>query len=160
MGRRANAAGVQLIKDFETLQLHAYPDPATHGEPYTIGWGHTGPGVTPTSVITQHQAEAVLDVDLDKFERAVEAAVKVSVTDNQFSALVSIVFNVGPGAKDIRDGVLVLKSGQPSTLLRKLNAGDYAGAADQFLVWNKAAGRVLKGLTRRREAERDLFLRK
>lgn len=137
--------GIDLIKQFEGCELEAYPDPATGGDPWTIGYGHTGPDVQPGLVISEDEADALLRKDLAKFERVVSLAVN-GVTQNQFDALVSLVFNIGQG------------NFRSSTLLRKLSEGDDAGAADQFLRWNRAAGKIMKGLTRRREAERELFL--
>ena len=135
--------GVDLIKSFEGLKLTAYRDPVGV---LTIGYGTTT-GVSPGMKITQSQAEAYLKQDLSRFEQAVKDDVKVSLNKDQFAALVSFTYNVGEGA---------LTS---STLLRLLNQGDYQGAADQFLRWNKGDGGVeLAGLTRRRKAERALFL--
>jgi GH24 family phage-related lysozyme (muramidase) len=126
--------------------LKAYPDPATGGEPITIGYGHTQPGLKLGVVWTQAQADAALEADLARFARGVWNAIgEKETTQNRFDALVSFAFNVGLGN---------LLS---STLLRKHVAGDYAGAADQFIRWNKAAGKVLNGLTRRREAEAKLY---
>lgn len=144
--RKTNEAGISLIKSFEGLRLQAYPDPGTGGDPWTIGYGHTGPEVHSGLSITQAQADAYIAKDLEKFEAQVSQMITVSVNDNQFAALVSFAYNCGPAN---------LKS---STLLKNLQAGDYAGAADQFLVWNKANHKVLPGLTKRREAERALFL--
>lgn len=134
-------AGLDLIKQFEGLYLKAYRCPA--GVP-TIGYGHTA-GVAMGQVITQQQADDYLRRDVRQFERAVERQVSVPLTQGQFDALVSFAFNLGEGAL------------AQSTLLRLLNAGDYAGAAAQFDRWNKAGGRVLPGLVRRRAAERALF---
>jgi lysozyme len=152
---RTNALGVALIKRFEGLSVKAYKCPAGV---WTIGHGHTG-DVKAGDVITAHQAEAILDVDLDTNERIVSQSVKVPLTENQFSALVSFVFNVGPGVPGKKDGFVFLKSGKPSSMLRKLNAADYGGAAAEFLSWKYAAGRVLPGLVKRRAAERELFLK-
>jgi lysozyme len=153
-----NQAAVDLVKEFEGLELEAYPDPATKndpvkkGEPWTIGYGHTSmagpPSVKRGMVITQAEAEAILKRDLAKFAQGVAAAITAPVSENQFGAVVSFAFNVGMGN---------LKS---STLLRKLNARDYAGAAAEFPKWNKANKKVMAGLTRRRAAERTLFLKK
>jgi len=137
---RINAAGRELIKRFEALRLEAYLCPAGV---WTIGWGHTG-DVKPGQRITEHQAEAILDVDLDRFERRV-AKVCPRATENQFSACVSLAFNIGEMAF------------QGSTLARKLNAGDVAAASSEFPKWNKSGGKVLPGLIRRRAAERALF---
>ncbi len=146
--RQINAAGIELVTHFEGLHLTAYKCPA---DVWTIGYGHTGlthedGTVYPGRKITKEEAVSFLQRDLGIFGRSVEELVSVSLTDDQFAALVSLAFNVGSGN---------LKK---STLLRKLNAGDYKGAADQFLVWNRADGQVLKGLTRRRKSERNLFL--
>ena len=137
------------IKEHEGLRLVAYLDSVGI---WTIGYGDTGPDVVKGLVITKEQAENRLSKRLVEFEGYVNKAVKVKLTQNQFDALVSLVYNIGP------------TNFNNSTLLRKLNASDYAGAADQFLVWNK--GRVdgklvvINGLVNRRKAERELFLRK
>ena len=143
MAREVSEAGVRLVQEFEGCRLDAYRCPA--GIP-TIGYGATGPDIRMGMVWTQEQADARLVEDLARFADGVERLVEVDLSDNQFAAIVSFAFNVGLGA--LRD----------STLLRKLNAGDYLGAADQLPRWNKGGGRVLPGLTRRRAAERDLFL--
>jgi lysozyme len=144
-----NAAGLSLIRQAEGLRLRAYPDPGTGGDPWTIGIGTTrypdGRKVRRGDTCTPQQADQYLAHDLQGFERDVAAMVTVPLTSNQFSALVSFAYNVGTALRS-------------STLLRVLNAGDYAGAANQFPRWNRAAGRVLPGLVRRRAAERDLFL--
>jgi lysozyme len=137
--------GIALIKKFEGCSLEAYPDPATGGRPWTIGYGHTH-AVEPHTYITQEQADAFLREDLTLAELAIHANVRVPITQNQFDALCSFTFNLGVAA-------LV-----GSTLLKKINAGDYTGAADEFVKWNHANGKVLPGLTARRAAERDLFL--
>ncbi|GMM93132.1 lysozyme [Qipengyuania sp. MTN3-11] len=147
-GRQINAAGERLIKSFEGLELTAYPDPGTGGKPWTIGYGATedenGKPFAPGTTITQERADALFDKDTDRFEAAVERLAPVA-TDNQFAAMVSLAFNVGTG------------NFEKSTLLKKHNAGDYEGAAAQFGRWNRAAGRVMKGLTRRRAAEAALY---
>ncbi|EKN8446792.1 lysozyme [Salmonella enterica] len=144
---KTGSQGISLIKQFEGCRLNAYPDPATGGAPWTIGYGHTGNDVRPGMVWTQVQADSALISDLAQCERAISRLVKVTLTQNQFDALVSFVFNVGSGNL------------QSSTLLRKLNSGDYKGGADEFPRWNKAAGKVMAGLTKRRAAERELFLK-
>lgn len=138
--------GLSLIKSFEGCELTAYPDPGTGGDPWTIGYGHTGPEVVPGLTINQDEAEAYLTLDVEKFERCVEDALTVEATQGQFDALVSFAYNVG------------CKAMSGSTLVRLLNAGNKDGAASQFGRWNKAGGRVMAGLTRRRQAERDLFV--
>lgn len=145
--REINKAGLELIKSFEGMVLKAYPDPGSGGDPWTIGYGHTGPDVYKGLVITEAQADELLRADLRKFEDAVFRLVGWHATDNQFSALVSFAFNVGAGEGGLKT----------STLLRKHNAGDYAGARAEFARWNRAANKVMAGLTRRRAAEANLY---
>lgn len=144
---KLSKVGIDLIKSFEGCYLKAYKCPAGV---WTIGWGTTEPidGVKPHEgmVITQQQADELLIKNLKGYENAVNKYVTYSINQNQFDALVSFAYNCGNGA---------LKT---STLLKKLNAGDVQGAANEFPRWNKANGKVLNGLTRRREAERKLFL--
>ena len=146
--------GLNLIKTYEGLELTAYPDPGTGGAPWTIGYGHTGPEVHAGLVWTQQQAEQALASDVAQFERDVTSLVKVQINQNQFDALVSFAYNCGSDidADDIAEGL------GDSTLLKKLNAGDYDGAANEFPKWNKSGGKVMSGLTKRRNAERSLFL--
>lgn len=139
--RAINAAGLQIIKESEGLALKAYLCPANV---LTIGYGHTGSDVKPGMVITEAQAEELLRKDLHRFEDAVAAAVPIA-TDNQFSAMVSLAFNIGEGAF------------AGSTLLKKHRAGDYAGAASEFGRWNRGGGRELPGLTKRRAKEAQLY---
>lgn len=142
-----NQAGIDLIKHFEGCRLHAYPDPATGGAPFTIGYGHTGPEVLPFGEWSQAQAEMSLSRDLGKVEQQLLKCIATDINDNQFSACVSLVFNIGIG------------NFTNSTLLKKIDANDLTGAADEFLRWNHAAGKVMAGLTLRRTAERELFLK-
>ena len=142
--RKINKAGLDLVKTSEGLRLHAYPDPATGGDPWTIGYGSTGKHVYRGLVITAEQAEALLLKDLSRFEAGVAKLAPVS-TDNQFAALVSFAFNLG------------LENLKTSTLLRMHNEGDYKGAQKQFIRWNKANGKIMPGLTTRRQAEANLY---
>ncbi len=148
-GRQINAVGERLIKSFEGLELTAYPDPGTGGKPFTVGYGATedmdGKPFRLGQTITQAQADELFDKDTDRFEAAVDKLTGGIATDNQFAAMVSLAYNVG------------VENFRRSTLLRKHNDGDYPGAAEEFARWNRAAGRVLKGLTRRRKAEADLY---
>lgn len=144
MARRANAKAVELIKRFEGLRLSAYLCPAGV---WTIGYGHTG-DVKRGDRITEHQANAILDVDLEAAERMVEELIEVPLTDNEFGALVSFAFNFGR------------KRLATSTLRAYLNQGKRLEAAAEFPKWKHAAGRVVPGLVRRRMAERELFLSK
>lgn len=153
--RRINAAGLAIIKEFEGLRLRAYLCPAGV---WTIGWGHTGPDVHRGLVISEAKAEALLRGDLDQFEAAVRRLAPVA-SDNQFSAMVSFAFNLGAD----EDADTIVEGLGDSTLLRKHNAGDHAGAAAQFASWDKARvnGRLqsLDGLKRRRATEAALYLR-
>lgn len=139
--------GIALIKQFEGCKLTAYQDSVGV---WTIGYGWTQPvdgkPIRAGMTIKQETAERLLKTGLVSYESDVSRLVKVGLTQGQFDALVSFTYNLGA------------RSLSTSTLLRKLNVGDYAGAADEFLRWNKAGGKVLNGLTRRREAERALFL--
>lgn len=149
MSKSISKTGIDLISSFEGIRLNAYDDSVGV---WTIGIGTTiyqnGVKVKKGDKCTQEQALEYLQHDLRSFEKTVNDSVKVPLSQNQFDALVSLAYNIGSGAF------------KNSTLLKKLNAKDYAGAADQFLVWNKGGGKVLKGLVRRRDAERALFLKK
>lgn len=138
--------GLETIARFEGLRLTAYPDPGTNGEPYTIGYGHTG-GVRPGQTITRARALAFLRQDVQTAVEGVRRAVHRDISQAKFDALVSFTFNVGVGAM----------SG--STLIRKLNAGDQYGAAAEFLKWVRAGGHVMPGLVARRKIEQAMFLR-
>ena len=146
---KTSSNGTALIKEFEGFMASAYLCPAVV---WTIGIGTTvypnGTKVKKGDKCTQEQALEYLQHDLKSFEKTVNDSVKVPLSQNQFDALVSLSYNIGSGAF------------KNSTLLKKLNAKDYAGASDQFLVWNKGGGKVLKGLVKRRASERALFLKK
>ena len=165
--REVNDATVDLIKSFEgipdgdpsTVNLDPYLDPIGI---WTIGWGHAithGNDFVRGSAnralacslypggVTLAQAEALLRCDLMDTGKDVLALVVVDLVDDEYGALVSFTFNLGLG--NLRR----------STLLRLLNGGDYGGASGEFVKWNRAGGQVMAGLTRRRTAERDLFLR-
>jgi lysozyme len=140
--KRIGKAGLDLIKEFEGLKLRAYLCPA---KVWTIGYGSTGPHVTAGKVITNAEAEDLLKEDLARFERAVTGFVTVPLTQNQYDALVSFAFNVGISALE------------RSTLLKRVNAKRFDDVPAEFLKWNRAGGRPLAGLTRRRAAEAALF---
>lgn len=150
-------AGRAALKEFEGVRLVAYPDPATGAEPITIGCGHTG-GVKRGQKCTAAQAERWLTEDAADAEELIDRYCTAALTQGQRDALISIVFNVGGGFAAVRDGIIWLKNGKHSTLLRKLNAGDVQGAADEFLKWNRAGARIMDGLSSRRRAERAMFL--
>lgn len=133
--------GLELLKHFEGLRLEAYRDPAGV---WTNGYGHTK-DVHAGDRCTPQQALEWLLEDVEGSEYVVNKVVQVPLNQNQFDALVDFVYNLGSG------------NFQKSTLLKLLNAGEYAGAAKEFPRWNYAGGKVLPGLTARRNAERELF---
>ena len=139
---KTGVEGLALIKHYEGLRLTAYQDSVGI---WTIGYGSTA-GIIKGMVITEAKAEAFLQQDLETSEQAVSKLVTVPLDQNEFDALVSFVFNLGQGAL------------AKSTLLKKLNALDRSGAASEFLKWNRAGNKPLRGLTIRRESERRLFL--
>ncbi len=148
-GMKTSQVGIELISSFEDTKLQAYDDGVGV---WTIGIGTTiypnGNKVKKGDKCTLEQAKEYFAHDLKRFEASINNLVKVPLSQNQFDALVSLTYNIGQTAFG------------NSTLLKKLNAKDYQGAADQFLRWNKGGGKVMKGLVRRREAERALFLKK
>lgn len=175
---QVSAECIRLIQYFESCSFSSYPDPASalakmclskklsihaykslknwqqySGSPWTIGWGHTGKDVKPDMTITQRKADEFLEEDIKDFEADVNSLLKVRVTQRQFDALVSFAFNCG---SDIDSDTIAEGLGD-STLLKLVNASNFAKAADEFLKWNKAGGKVLRGLVRRRAAERALF---
>jgi len=137
---KTSPAGSALVRHFEGCKLVAYQD---SGGTWTIGWGHTGPDVTPGLRITQERADQLLARDLAIFEAAVTYAIRVFLKQCQFDAMVAFAFNV--------------RGWRGSTLIKKLNAGDFAGAAAEFPKWCHAGGEVLDGLVLRRAAEQRLF---
>jgi lysozyme len=149
--RKLTRAGMHLIQHFEGClekkgeHYHAYKCPAGV---WTVGWGsthHGGHDIGSTTKWTRQECDAAFLRDMEVFEKAVRRLVKVPLNANRFDSLVSFTYNCGEGnlAK--------------STLLKKVNAGDFEGAADEFVKWNKANGKVLAGLTRRRKSEALLF---
>lgn len=134
--------GLNLIKHVEGLSLQAYQCSAGV---WTIGYGHAS-GVSPGDIIDEAQADIFLRQDVAASESTVMRFVTVALSQHQFDALVSFVFNLGSG------------NFAASTLLKRLNAGDYSGAAEEFPRWVHAGGKPLSGLVRRREAERKLFM--
>lgn len=138
---KISASGIAIIKHFEGCKLKSYKCPAGV---WTIGYGSTGSHVKEGMVITQQEADNLLFDDVEKFERQVDG-LKISLKQHQFDALVSFAFNLGFGS--------LLNS----TLLKKIKAGDFDAAANEFRKWNKAGGKVLQGLVKRRDAEARLF---
>jgi len=154
--RTPSDACICLIQHFEGLRLDAYWDAA--GGVWTIGFGHTG-NVAQGQRITREAALDLLAQDIHAAQTLVrQACAAVDLTQGQFDALVSFVFNVGAGRRNVKPGFAYLLNGKPSTLLTKLRTGDTTGAADEFLKWVYAGGKRLPGLVRRRRAERELFL--
>lgn len=146
---KINAKGKALVRRFEGLKLEAYRCPAGV---LTIGYGSTGPHVKTGMVITPGEAERLLDKDLERFEVGVEAMLcGVPTSEDEFAAMVSLAFNIG------------LANLATSTLLKRHKLGNKVGAANAFLMWNKARNpatgklQVLPGLNRRREAEKELY---
>lgn len=145
--RRLSRKGLTMIADFEGFRARAYK-PVSTERYWTIGYGHYGPDVKPGATISRAAARRMLRNDAKSAARAVRSSVKGKMTQGEYDALVSFTFNCGAGA--LRE----------STLLKKFNAGDHKGAANELLRWNKAGGRELEGLTRRRKAERNHFLKR
>jgi len=141
--RVSGVSDVSLIKEFEGCELTAYKDIVGV---WTIGYGHTKT-VKPGMKITQRGAEELLRHDLAWVEAVINKYVKAPLTQNQYDAVASLIYNVG--------GTAFSKS----TILRKLNTGDIYGASLEFKRWNKAGGRIVNGLVRRREAERVQFVK-
>lgn len=137
----------EFVKGWEKLRLVPYAD---IGGKRTVGWGHLLQSADPLSAVSEDEAEELLTGDLEAAAAHVRELVTVTVTQCQFDALCSFVFNLGPGRLEV------------STLLKRLNAGDYVDAAEQFLVWNCVRERGVMvptlGLTKRRKAERAMFV--
>jgi len=142
---KTSTNGIEIIKAHEGLRLMAYPDPGTGGEPWTIGYGHTG-NVRPGIAISEEQAEDLLREDLMKFEAAVEELLPIPLAQSEFDALVSFAFNVGAHAL------------QTSTLRKRLMAGEPRCQVyqEELKRWNKGGSGVMPGLVRRRQEEADL----
>jgi lysozyme len=143
---KTSPAGIAVMHFYESCRLKAYPDPGTGGQPWTVGWGETGFDVVPGLILTQCEADNRFARRLaNEFEPGVNAARTRPATQAQHDAMVCLTYNIGMGAF------------ARSTLLRKFNAGDIPGAQAQFAVWNRAGGRVMLGLQRRRASEAALF---
>lgn len=138
---KVNQAGIDLIKRFEALLLTSYKDIVGK---LTIGYGHTL-NVEANQIIDKAQAEEFLKQDLGRVEAYI-GRLALELTENQFAAIASLIYNIGMGAFS------------QSTMLKVLKDGDIVMAAEQFLRWDKAHGEIVAGLTRRREAEKTLFL--
>lgn len=149
MARTINRETIEHVKRWEGMKLTAYPDPGSRdGTPWTIGYGHTSDGFMKVErglTISPKQAEDALEYDLNETAAKVDELVKVELSDNQFGALVSFAFNVG------------LKAFGKSTLLRKLNKGEYAAVPAELARWTRNDGKVMQGLVNRRAAEAGLW---
>lgn len=153
---KTSAAGIALIKRFETCRLKAYPDPKTGGAPWTCGWGSTR-GVSRDTVWTQEEADRSFMRDLEDSELLVSKYVTHETTQGQWDAFVSLFQNVGPG-NQYRDGIAYLHpDGRPSTLLRAFNDGDMAKCENEWTKWISPGSAVAHGLLNRRMAELALF---
>ena len=153
---KASSNCFDVIRHFEGCRLTSYPDLKTGGKPFTIGWGATGAEIGPGVTWTQTRADLRLSGDVALREADANNALRVPVTQGQFDGFVSILFSVGHG-NPVRDGIVRLASGYPSTLLSKMNAGDFAGASEQFMRWVSPGTAVEHDLRKRRAAERALF---
>jgi lysozyme len=140
------ASALTLIKEFEGCKLAAYPDPGSGGDPWTIGWGATGPGIKKGVAWTREQADDRLKQDVARFTDGVRKLLDgAPTTDRQLGAMVSLAYNIGLG------------NFGSSTLLKAHKRGAYATAQAEFTKWNNAGGRVMAGLTRRRAAEAAVY---
>jgi GH24 family phage-related lysozyme (muramidase) len=159
-GMKTGPDGIALMKRFEGLarvradgMIEAYPDPGTGGEPWTIGWGSTGQDpfnggrIRRGTIWTRAQCDQRFEQHLAQFEHAVNEAITTPTTQNQFDAMVSLTYNIGPPAF------------ARSTLLRLHNKRQFSEAAAQFLRFKFAGGRVMQGLVNRRRAEAELYAR-
>lgn len=146
---------IEFVKYWEGKKLEAYWD--ADGKVWTIGYGTTryrdGSPVKKGDRISQENADYYLQQDLINAIKIVRKHVIVDLTDKEVLALASFVYNVGPGKEGVKDGLVALKRGGPSTLLKKINLNQKALAASQFDLWVNAGGKPLKGLRRRRRAE-------
>ena len=149
--RKVGKRGLELIKRFEGCArlrrdglVEAYPDPGTGGAPWTIGWGATGPDIEPGTVWTQAQCDARLERDIARHAEDVAQAIgEAPTTQAQFDALVSFHYNTGAIAR--------------ATLTKRHSAADYDAATAEFARWNRAGGKIMRGLVRRREEEAWLY---
>jgi len=154
---KVSPEGRALIERNEGLRLDAYPDPATGGDPWTIGYGDTGPDVVEGLTITKEEADERLSRRLeDDFGQNVNEEIgDAPTTQGQFDAMVSLAYNIGNGGAKHQHGHHGFDG---SSVLREHLAGNYQAAADDFLLWNKAGGREMPGLTRRREEEAQMYI--
>jgi lysozyme len=155
---KTNASGIKILHEFEDCKLRAYRCPAGV---WTIGWGNTfyedGRAVREGETITKERADSIFQFVLSQFEAQARRAITSQVNENQFSAFVSALYNIGPGSRH-KSGLIRLKDGRPSTLLTMININPSNPAIrDQFMLWISKGTISERGLTRRRKAEADLY---
>ncbi|WP_057935863.1 lysozyme [Algoriphagus resistens] len=155
---KTNKAGIAILHEFESCKLKAYKCPAGV---WTIGWGNTfyedGSKVREGDMITKDRADALFQNILSRFEDMARRSITSNVNENQFSAFVSALYNVGHGSK-YKDGLIVLKNGEPSTLLKTINLNpDLPVIEKLFKEWISKGTSFEKGLLRRRTAEANLY---
>lgn len=168
---KTNQAGIKILHDFERCVLKAYLCPKALENKkkgldvfYTIGWGCTfyedGSKIKEGDVITQERADSLFKFILTRFEEQAERAITSSINENQFSAFVSALYNIGPGSK-IKDGLIRLRNGQPSTLLKKINKDpNDPSIGPELERWISKGSSFEAGLKRRRQAESKLYFTK
>lgn len=135
----------ELVQKWEGCSLRSYPDPATGAAPWTIGYGATGPGITQGTVWTQDQADRDLQTRLEAIQERIENESSYAMNDKQLGACISLAYNIG------------INAFLGSTLFAEWNANNPEAASAQFMVWNKAAGKVMQGLVNRRADEQIVF---
>jgi lysozyme len=155
---KTNKQGIAILHEFESCRLHAYKCPAGV---WTLGWGNTfyedGRSVREGDVITQERADTLFQAILESFENQARRAITANVNENQFSAFVSALYNIGPGSPR-KSGLIRLTNGRPSTLLTLINQNPNNPAIrNQFMAWISKGSTFERGLTRRRKAEADLY---
>lgn len=147
---KTSESGIDLIKQFEGFRADAYPDPGSGGEPWTVGYGSTltaaGEPVRKGLRVTEEEATALLAATLGRYERGVLAVITQPLLQHQFDAMVSLCYNIGAG------------NFSHSSVAKLFNKGLVTESANAFTLWNKAAGHEMPGLTRRRYAERAMFM--
>jgi lysozyme len=157
---KVNQEGVRILHEFESCRLTAYKCPAGV---WTIGWGNTfyedGKPVREGDTVSQERADQLFHVILKRFEDQARSAITSNVNENQFSAFVSALYNIGPGSPN-KSGLIRLRNGQPSTLLRRINYNPNDPLIkDEFLKWVSPGSAFERGLRRRRTAEAELYFK-
>lgn len=150
-----SSAGERFIQGWEKYAAKPYPDV---GGILTWGFGHARRGNEPVpAFISVPDAQKLFDSDVAPFVTIANRSITHVLNQAQFDAFISILYNVGPGCPGVKDGVIVLKTGQPSTLLRHINAGELDLAAAEFPKWDRVGGKEIHGLLNRRHAEAAMF---